>query len=321
MGKIISKRIVGKHKNNKFIFYLKGYYYAVLRSRYYPSLFNKKTKKFISLQDEYVTYRVNYYNKLRSSFKNTNAICLKDFKISKEYKTYYLDFFKFIRFFSKDKKLSYLFGDVTHVPDEPTIVKSRPINGENKNSILLNLNKVRHFIFVSDSYKFENKLNKLVWRGKVFNHMPQRELFMRAHFNNDLCDVGAVNNRPNNKDWIKPRMTIDEQLQYKFILSIEGNDVATNLKWIMSSNSVAVMPKPTYETWFMEGTLVPDFHYICINSDYSDLHEKLTYYINHPEKTEEIIKNANAYVNQFKNKKREELISLLVLDRYFKFSI
>ena len=40
--------------------------------------------------------------------------------------------------------------------------------------------------------------------------------------------------------------------KHKFILCIEGNDVASNLKWVMSSNSVAVMPKPKFESWFME---------------------------------------------------------------------
>ncbi|GAF01816.1 hypothetical protein JCM21142_433 [Saccharicrinis fermentans DSM 9555 = JCM 21142] len=108
-----------------------------------------------------------------------------------------------------------------------------------------------------------------------------------------------------------------EQLNYKFILSLEGNDVATNLKWIMSSHSVAVMPTPKYETWFMEGTLIPDYHYIHIKDDYSDLNDKLNYYIHHPEKTEEIRKNANKYIHQFKNKEREDLISLLVLQKYF----
>lgn len=56
--------------------------------------------------------------------------------------------------------------------------------------------------------------------------------------------------------------TIREHLDYKFIMAIEGNDVASNLKWVMSSNSLAVMPRPTCETWFMEGTLIPDYHYI-----------------------------------------------------------
>ena len=112
-------------------------------------------------------------------------------------------------------------------------------------------------------------------------------------------------------------MTIKEHLKYKFIMALEGNDVASNLKWIMSSNSIAVMPEPEFETWFMEGTLIPDYHYIRIKADYSDLEERINYYIEHPEKAQEIINHAHEYVEQFKNKKREKLISLLTLQKYF----
>ena len=40
-------------------------------------------------------------------------------------------------------------------------------------------------------------------------------------------------------------LTIREHLDYKFIMALEGNDVASNLKWVMSSNSIAVMTRPT----------------------------------------------------------------------------
>jgi hypothetical protein len=86
----------------------------------------------------------------------------------------------------------------------------------------------------------------------------------------------------------------------------------------MSSNSIAVMPKPKYETWFMEGTLIPDYHYIFIKDDYSNLEEKITFYINNEDECEKIIKNAHEFVSQFKDKKKEDLISLLVLEKYFK---
>jgi len=112
-------------------------------------------------------------------------------------------------------------------------------------------------------------------------------------------------------------MSYYDHLESKFIMSLEGNDVASNLKWIMSSNSIAVSPHLTCETWFMEGTLIPDYHYIEIKEDFSDLKEKLQYYIDHPEKANEIIQHAHEYVEQFKDCKREKLISLLVLDKYF----
>ena len=85
----------------------------------------------------------------------------------------------------------------------------------------------------------------------------------------------------------------------------------------MSSNSLAVMPPPTYETWFMEGTLIPDYHYVAIKPDYSDLEEKLNYYIQHPEKAEEIIQHAHDYIKPYRNNRLNKLISLLVIDKYF----
>ncbi|MDE4959522.1 glycosyl transferase family 90, partial [Francisella tularensis subsp. holarctica] len=57
-------------------------------------------------------------------------------------------------------------------------------------------------------------------------------------------------------------LSIQDQIKYKYIVSIEGYDVATNLKWIMNSNSLCFMNKPKYETWFMEGTLIPNHHYV-----------------------------------------------------------
>lgn len=112
-------------------------------------------------------------------------------------------------------------------------------------------------------------------------------------------------------------MTINEHLAYKFIMALEGNDVASNLKCIMSSNSIAVMPRPKYETWFMEGTLIPDYHYIEVKPDYSDVEEKINYYIANPDKAEAIIEHAHAYVEGFRHPRRECIISLMVLSKYF----
>lgn len=100
-------------------------------------------------------------------------------------------------------------------------------------------------------------------------------------------------------------------------MALEGNDVASNLKWVMSSNSIAIMPRPVYETWFMEGMLKPDYHYIEVKPDFSDLEEKMDYYTAHPEAAQAIIDHAHEYVEQFKDSKREDIISLLVLDKYF----
>ena len=145
-------------------------------------------------------------------------------------------------------------------------------------------------------------------------------MYKRQYFNNHLCDLGAINKNTPYPEWLKNKISIEDHLKYKFIMCVEGVDVATNLKWVMSSNSIAVMPRPKIESWFMENKLIPEKHYIEIKEDYSDLESKIKYYIKNPEKCKSIIKNANDYVIQFKNKSREDLISLLVLEKYFHFT-
>jgi hypothetical protein len=113
---------------------------------------------------------------------------------------------------------------------------------------------------------------------------------------------------------------MQEQLESRYIISIEGRDVATNLKWIMASNSLCLMPRPQMETWFMEGTLIPDVHYVELTSEFSNLDEKIEFYDKYPEAAEVIIKAAHDYVAKFLDDERELYISLLVLQKYFELS-
>ena len=46
---------------------------------------------------------------------------------------------------------------------------------------------------------------------------------------------------------------------------------------------------------------IPDYHYIHIKDDYSDLEEKLKFYIKNTEKLQQISINANNYVDQFRD--------------------
>ena len=213
--------------------------------------------------------------------------------------------------------MNFLFGDITYIPDIPSIVKSRPILDNHENSVLFKLNKIRHFTYTNDSNEFENKKDMLIGRGAVSKKHKKRSDFYKMYFDNKLCDLGQINSNTDHDHWIKKKISIEAHLKYKFILCIEGVDVATNLKWVMSSNSIAVMAKPKIESWFMEKKLIADYHYILIKDDYSDLEERLNYYINNIDKCLEIINNANEYVKQFKDEKREKLISLLVLEKYF----
>lgn len=310
------KRLSVKHKNNKLLYYSKSFVRLLIPNIFFQSGLNRKIRSLDKYDVEYLKQRLNYYNKLEKvTDLSDNIKCLKDFRLQKKNKTYYFDTFKYTRFFNSGLRMKYEFGDVTFVPSEPAIVKSRPINADNRNSVVLNLDKVRHFTFVRDMQDFVTKKDMLVSRNEV--GQSHRMRFLEMYINHPMCNIGKINSDGSHPDLVKEWLTIDEQLDYKFILCLEGNDVASNLKWVMSSHSLAVMPRPKFETWFMEGTLIPDYHYVLIKDDYSDLEERMKYFISHPDKAQEIINNAHNYIEQFMNRKRENLLSLLVLEKYF----
>ena len=77
------------------------------------------------------------------------------------------------------------------------------------------------------------------------------------------------------------------------------------------------MPKGRYETWFMEGGLIPDHHFVEVRPDFSDLEDKIAELERNPQWAQDIVANANAYVASFCDRKTERKISLLVLQKYF----
>ncbi len=313
------KLLLTRVSTSKELFYAKNFIKYSIPQSFYKQKLDKIIRDGLIDDKDSIYNRVHYYNKLKSNFTLNNGTLIKDFKFRHKFSIYYFDTYDITKYFNVNNKFSYVFGDVIEIPKEPSFVKSRPIkdNNLNENSVLLKLNKIRHYGFIKDKINFSEKIDKAMWRGDVTDTKIKRINLLEKHFTNPLCDIGVTSRKFKRKEWLKDKITIKEQLKFKYILSIEGHDVATNLKWIMSSNSIAVMPKPEFETWFMEGTLIPDYHYICIKEDFSDLIEKLQYYINHQDKAAEIIRNANTYAQQFKNRKRERLISLLVVKKYF----
>ncbi len=306
-------------KNNKLLYYIKNYMRLAMPKFLFRCRLEAKLASLESRKDkDYILDRVNYYNKLcEGTSLPATAPMLSEHSFGRQ-KVYFFDSYEYVRWFPQNLRWMFLPGDIDFVPQEPSVVKSRPVGDSNKNGVVLNMDKVRHFLFVKDKKTFREKKDKAIFRGKV-KGKANRIDFMNKWFGHPLCDMGDVSKDVDElKEWHTEKMTIAQHLDYKFIFAIEGNDVASNLKWVMSSNSVAVMPQPTCETWFMEGHLQPNVHYIEIKPDFSDVEERLNYYIEHPEEAEQIIRNANEYVQQFRDKEREELISLLVLDKYFR---
>lgn len=310
-------------KNSNLKYYIRSY----LRE-YTPKIFsqmqlNRILRQLDQRQDKgEIMRRVNYYCKLDkgSNFNrqmwSDKAIMLQDQPVTGQ-KTYYFDAMEYARYFSQDLRWILDAGDKPYVAPEPAIVKNRPIVEHNENSVILNLDKNRHFLFVRDNKPWRDKKNMTIFRGDLGPRKENRDVFMNRWYGHPMVDAASTNRSEQHPEWQREKLTIGDHLDFKFIMSLEGNDVASNLKWIMSSNSIAVTPCLTQETWFMEGILIPNYHYIEVKPDFSDLEERLTYYIEHPDEAEAIIQHAHDYISQFRDEKREKLISVLVLKKYF----
>ncbi|WP_440881195.1 glycosyl transferase family 90 [Tenacibaculum sp. C7A-26P2] len=306
-------KIIKALKRQKFY-----YYFTHVVIHLIPSVFYRiRLKNWLANSNKEIEDRINYYisSNINSS-PSKEWIRIGNFKRPKKGSMYFFDLMKVVKYFERNKKINFAFGDITQNFDTPTLVKSRPIN-HNGNSVLMKLDSLRHFHFIDDNRTFLEKNDKIVWRGTI--HKENRRLLVDMFYNHPFCDIGDVSHvKRDNPNWKKGFLSIKEQLASKFVLSIEGVDVATNLKWIMSSNSLCFMPKPKFETWYMEGKLIPDYHYVLIKDDYSDLLEKRAYYIENPDEALKIIKNSKEWTMQFRKNKIETELSIKVLNRFFK---
>ena len=247
-----------------------------------------------------------YYQKYLVDNKNhKNLVNLK----KKEIKSY-----PFLKIIMKDfNYFLYAHGDINHHFKYPIITKTRPVlNMENSGNIILPLNFYHHWNLVFkikniDKIVFEKKINKVFWRGASTGELTKKGnrfvLLDKWFKKNNNIDVGLSLICHKNKckyiKYVLGKSPITKFLEYKYLVCAEGNDVATGLKWMLYSNSVILMPKPTVVSWFMEDHLIPNKHYVLIKDDWSDLLDKFKWCEKNQQKCKEIINNANKYIRRF----------------------
>jgi Glycosyl transferase family 90 len=92
-----------------------------------------------------------------------------------------------------------------------------------------------------------------------------------------------IPNKINGVKVVSRKVSLDYLLKYKGIIMLEGNDVASGLKWALLSQSVVLMPIPKHTSWAMEELLEPWVHYVPLNADASDVEEKMRWVVEHDE--------------------------------------
>lgn len=226
-----------------------------------------------------------------------------------------------------DKPFIWYRGDNVNMDNTIALLKNRI--AFNKNGVILRcLNYNRHWNHYYNKpidIPFCKKKNTIFWRGVTTgneNDIGNRFSLINKWYDKDKnIDIGfskIVQNKHKYKDNVKGNENIKTFLKYKYLLSVRGNDKDSGLQWKLNSNSVVLMTRPSITSWLMESTLIPDFHYVLLKDDFSDLKEKLDWCNNNQDKCKDIVMNANLFMKQFSDSKLEEQLEIAVINKYFK---
>ena len=226
------------------------------------------------------------------------------------------------------KKLNYTLGDNSLNVSPSVIVKTRGRGRDLKSGVILRcLDYGRHwdgYYNKPNDIEFDKKESKVYWRGTTTGQptTPGNRFDLVTNYYNKYpkIDVGfssICQGKSNYSQYVKDEVGVLTMLQNKYIISVEGNDKDSGINWKLNSNSLVLMPRPRITSWLMETTLIPEYHYILLKDDFSDLYEKYEWCEKNQEKCKEIIKNANRFMSQFANKENEIELEKEVINKYF----
>lgn len=316
MDKSTKKRKVGRINNQ--LYYIVGGWRMLLPR------FVRRWQRRLTLRGwekradaGYIRDRVNFYCSLPAAASpGPDAHPVSEFRLKGTPSRYYFDIGRYVKGFPGRALIDYMTSDVWENPDTPTLMKARRLDGKRVNAALLNLDRRRHFIRPIDPVPFREKKPVLFFRGEI-DGKPRRIKFFEMWADNPMFDLGDTT-RKNRSRWFAPMVRLTDHFDYRFILTLEGNDLASALQWVMASNCVPVMPRPTVEGWLMHSRLIPGVHYIEIAPDFSDVGDKIRHYIEHPEEAERIAEASREWANQFLDRRRENIISYLVVENFLR---
>ncbi len=214
-----------------------------------------------------------------------------------------------------------LLRDINIDTKQYVITKAKP-SGTNSN-VILPFSWYRHTKHIPEvklhDIPYLKKKSVAVWRGAITGKQ-KRSKFVSEYFNRSSTniDVGftRVPKLHSNKFELlyKERLSIKELLNYKYLISLEGNDTASNFAWIMSSNSILLQPKASTTSWFMQDRLIPWHHFIPLDSSPDDLIKKIEWCENNSTACFKIIENKKRFINQFLDEKDKVSLVAKILD-------
>ena len=175
-----------------------------------------------------------------------------------------------------------------------------------------------------DKVKWENKVQKVVWRGSnTGTWITSNSLHKLSHryrlvdwainqtdyikenleievdvgfYRIHQCDNNTCEQAKNETLMVK-ELSYDEQFKSKYLIVVDGNSWPFRLSNFLSTNSL-VLYNGIYKFWFSRH-IKPYVHYLPFKSDFSDLTQQLEYAKNHDQEMKQISQNAKKFIREF----------------------
>lgn len=188
------------------------------------------------------------------------------------------------------------------------------LEGSDVQPIVWKLAIHRHFGLldevVEEDISWDRKRNMAVFRGQLTGSLgggynkhlsPEQNCrnlircrLVYDHNNSKLVDARLTSTRKRLPDVLNgvnlttPSVSLKDLLAFKGIVMLEGNDVASGLKWALLSQSVVLMPMPRHTSWAMEELLEPWVHFVPLSDDAMDVQAKMQWVVDHDAEARQI---------------------------------
>lgn len=173
---------------------------------------------------------------------------------------------------------------------------------------------------------WHKKMDKAIFRGALTGHalQPSTNLRLQRHHvptdrdycyaiercrlvlktsNSSLVDalLTSLLGKPLNSTidgipLLDEKIGMRELLRYKVVIMLEGNDVSSGLRWALRSNSVVMMPPPTFTSWTMEELLQPWVHYIPLDPSFDNTESRMQWVLDHDAEAERIARQGSLWI-------------------------
>lgn len=198
------------------------------------------------------------------------------------------DYLSYIPEDLKEPAAIFSFAKHTEIPVERTTILIPDWMNISYWDVLSNRIKVAGYV-----YPWSKKLALIHWRGGMADSMQHRTKLITLKKKFTFLDVGMTEGK-----MAVPFLKPEYSLAYKYQLALDGARATwERVVWQMHSNTVLIKPNSPQLQWFYKG-LKGYVNYIPIEDiNEQEIEALYDWLINHDNKVQEIIANANVFAN------------------------